>query len=334
MSEFDLIATIGAKITNVQDVQRIIEYGFNHLRFNFSKYDKNLEDRVNMIRCLKDLYENDIKVLIDLPYPGKKARIYHNKNYFDIITGQELEIVSDIVRKESERFVTDLPSIGRFVQKDTIIVYSDGEALLRVIKVIDVNTILVRAESDFFFRNGKSLSFDYPKRGHMLEYKFVDIIRDIRPNEIALSFVENSEDIRSFKMIGSNCMNGMTILSKIETQSGIDHIDDICRNSDVIIGRGDMSINTDIHKLYQNQKYIVKSAKKCGRNCYIATGILNSLTTQHFPTQADIIDLSVIINMRPKGIILNAEVVWKRPEMVLKTITEVKETLEAEGIYN
>lgn len=318
--KMDIIATIGAGKTDFDEVKEIINKGINHLRFNFSKYNEKNIIRVDLIKKIKKCYGDSVTIMLDIPYPGKKARIYHSLKKFVVKKGDEYILESSSEFKYDKCFFIDISKIGKIIKEGTIITYSDGEAKFVTKKIIDDSRVIIKAENDFLFISGKSLSFDYPKCSNSVEKELINLIFGVNPDEIALSFVEEKKSIDELKYVLNEMGCKAKIYSKIETQKGIDNINEISKKTDVIIGRGDLCLYTDYHKLYNNQKLISKSVTKNNRSFYVATGILSSLIRQNIPSQSDIIDLSVISDINAKGIIVNSMVVFNNIDMVIQTI--------------
>lgn len=331
MKEFNIIATIPAKKTDIEYIDNIIDQGINSFRFNFSKFDQNIEKRIIAISKIKEIYGDSISVLVDIPYPKKKVRLYHNNEYFNIDKGQLFTVSSS--QTSDKVFITDIENIGDLVHENDELVYCDNDAILVVKEIINSNTIILEAKNPFYFRNGKSISITYQDNKKFSISLYQEIIDIIHPRQIALSFVENKSQIADFKKL-IKLPSKLEIFSKIETQTGIDKINSICDMSNIIIGRGDLCIYSDLNNLYYNQKKIVDSSKKHKRKCYIATGILNSLLNHYEPTQSDIIDLSYILALNPNGIILNSAVIIENVDTVIRTIKKIKYNIENSEVYN
>lgn len=129
------------------------------------------------------------------------------------------------------------------------IIYSDGDGQFTVVEIIDENTIIVKAKNDFVFRSGKSISFNKVRINNNIK-KYGELIQEVKPDKIALSFVEDALTVKKIKQFLNTIHYQGEIFSKIEIQNGSNNIDEVCKESDIIIGRGDLCINTDVYNLY------------------------------------------------------------------------------------
>jgi pyruvate kinase len=141
----------------------------------------------------------------------------------------------------------------------------------------------------------------------------------------ALSFANRPEDVREMReLIGA----GSTLISKIESRSGVTYLEEIARLSDaILIDRGDLSRQVPLQQIPALQKDIIKRVKTIGRPVYVATNLLESMVHSPVPTLAEINDIYNTLNDGASCLVLAAETaVGKFPvqcvEMVVNVITE------------
>lgn len=107
---------------------------------------------------------------------------------------------------------------------------------------------------------------------------------------IAFSFVENAEQLKEIKKILAD--EKIKIVSKIETKAGIENIEEIIKHTDeVMLGRGDMVMFSDINSFGISQEKIINVCKKAGKKIWVATDILNSMQDKKIPSRPEIIDI-------------------------------------------
>ena len=98
------------------------------------------------------------------------------------------------------------------------------------------------------------------------------------------------------------------ILAKIESQAGLDNIEEIINASDmIVIARGDLALTTDYKKLILEQKRICKLCREKGKPVIVATQILESCLTNTIPSRSDLADISNIILDGADGIWFSKE---------------------------
>jgi pyruvate kinase len=153
----------------------------------------------------------------------------------------------------------------------------------------------------------------------------IEIGREMGIDHYALSFANRPEDVREMRaLIGPNA----TLISKIESRSGIAHLDEIARLSDaILIDRGDLSREVPLQQIPAQQKSIIRRVKAIGRPVYVATNLLESMLHSEVPTLAEINDIHNTLDDGADGLVLASETaVGKFPiqcvSMVMSVIAE------------
>ena len=118
-----------------------------------------------------------------------------------------------------------------------------------------------------------------------------------------------------------------TLISKIESRSGIVNLEGITKLSDaILIDRGDLSRQVPLEQIPASQRHIQR-VKSIGRPVYVATNLLESMVKTSVPTLAEINDIYNTLDDGADGLVLAAETaVGKFPvdcvAMVVKVIAE------------
>ncbi len=157
------------------------------------------------------------------------------------------------------------------------------------------------------------------------DHKAIEIGREMGVEHFALSFANRPEDVHEMReLIGP----GATLISKIESLSGIAHLEEIARLSDaILIDRGDLSREVPLEQIPAQQKDIIGRVKAIGRPVYVATNLLESMVRSAVPTLAEINDIYNTLEDGADGLVLAAETaVGKFPAqcvgMVMRVIAE------------
>lgn len=306
----NLIVTISPLISKKElynAVEQCKSCKINIIRFNAAKITcKESEEifyyNINYVRN----HIKNCKILIDFPYPREKSRINILEPQ-NILRDEEYFITN---RNQNKKFqnVIKIDSIADEIKKDNILYYGDGEGGFVVIDKKN-NGLLVRSLCNFTIYNTKTISNSNKLSDDTCKNIMERICEVIRPNEIALSFVEEIEDLY-FPLKLKEKYN-FNIVSKIESSKGIINLEKIIKFSDkIMIARGDLGLYTDIKNMFKNQEKIFLKAKDLNKPIYVATDILESLNRRFFPSRADIIDISIIISQKPEAIILNYSILY------------------------
>lgn len=302
-----IVSTLGQSLdyeSSCNLIENLIKNGCVTFRYNFSKYNslERAYDRLNDINRLKSQFGDSYKLLIDLPFPYRKPRIFVEKR-IEKIRNDNIYYLRSLSsnRMFEHEILVDLENIGELTREGDTIIYDDGRGCFRVYDVLDAQTVEVVADSDFEIHDKKSIFLNNTIVRNELDEKLIGLIKQLNPETVALSFVNTGDDV----LLAKEMFDNISIISKIETTKGISNIDDISKYSDIMIARGDLLFYSDMYRLHTTQEMLANITKKNNKKLYIASGILNSLTEGHIPSQADLIDLYTILSLHPDAIVLN-----------------------------
>lgn len=320
-----IISTLGQSLdyeNSCNLIENLIKNGCDTFRYNFSKYNslEKAYERFNVINKLQSQFGNSYKLLIDLPFPYRKPRICVEKRLEKIHHENSYYLKSLSSRRIFEHEISvDLENIGELTGVGDTIIYDDGRGRFRVCDVLDAQTVEVVTDADFEIHDKKSIYVNNTIVRNELDKKLIGLIRQLNPESVALSFVNTGGDV----LVAKEMFDNTSIISKIETTKGISNIDDISKYSDVMIARGDLLFYSDMYRLYTTQEMLANVTKKNNKKLYIASGILNSLTAGHIPSQADLIDLYTILSLYPDAIVLNFPLIAQNYSDVFRHINNM-----------
>lgn len=322
----DIIATLGYSCTGSQldrTINKCIKEGVKNFRFNLSKYDsKNrLYERSLEISRIKNAYKS-VNIMLDIPFPYEKPRIFINNNEKKLFLKKH-DVIHIYSNNRSEIYINNL-DFGLINANDSF-VYSDGNAIFHI-KDVFLDYFTAQVEDDCLLQSTKSLTLGtLIKNQHLNDY--IEIIKMIRPHSVALSFVGHINDIL---LIKKEVNSDIELISKIESDQGLDNICNIAEISSLMVARGDLVLNSNFLELSRNQDLIAQQAYTHKQNYYIATGILDTLSYKSIPSPAEICDLYNIISKNPTGIILNYETVKKNISNAAKIINGICKDLKCD----
>lgn len=308
-------------------IQELISLGVNGLRINLAKVNdiemlKVWESISNLINN-NDLYE--LEFIFDIPYPKKKIRIVKLFNSYmelktnDIIRLKEFDSYFDI----SEKNIVGVDETNFNISIGDIIYFADGIGAFECV-FNDKGDVYLKALNDFAIYEGKSLTLGAIKNQKCQElFEICKNIKQLVNNfHFALSFTENKNDI-DFFCDAINCPKEQ-ILSKIETQEGINRINEIINCSDgIILGRGDLYFYSDLNKFFCNCVNIMKSTISANKKFYLCTDILTSLLDECIVKRSDLIDVSFFKANGCKNYILPAA--FNKSENLKHAVKIIKE---------
>jgi len=150
----------------------------------------------------------------------------------------------------------------------------------------------------------------------------IKIGREMGVDHFALSFANRPKDVCEMReLIGT----GATLISKIESRSGIANLEEIAELSDaILIDRGDLSRQVPLEEIPRRQKDIIGRVRAVGRPVYVATNLLESMVHTPVPTLAEINDIYNTLADGADGLVLAAETaVGRFPTQCVAMVTRV-----------
>ena len=265
-------------------INNFIASDSNLFRCNATRFDNNTY--INSIKILQEIYykkkQKYFNLLLDIPCPKEKIRVEFKSDENDILIkeGEILNITNDKNEFDGDMIFVD---IG-FNQ-------------------IEVGETIILGDGDLY-----TSRISCKKTSNETVYNNIKLIETLRPTHIALSFVEDVQDITNFKNSIKEIRNyNPTIISKLETKCAIDNLEDLIKASpNVMIARGDLALSAGYEMLFKYQNEIIEKCSEIN-NCgvYFASEIINSLVNSPVPTRPEICDLANMINQGAKNIILS-----------------------------
>ena len=150
---------------------------------------------------------------------------------------------------------------------------------------------------------------------------------------VAGSFVRDAGHVRELRatLLDNECT--AQIVSKLEDQEAMRHLDDIIQESDVImVARGDLGIEVHVEELPIIQRRIVKRCHEMGRRVIVATHMLESMIQNPTPTRAEVTDVSNAVFEEADAIMLSGETtVGKHPIRCIELMDRVARRIERSG---
>lgn len=330
-----IVCTIGPASESPEVLEQLIKNGMNVARLNFShgSHEEHLE-KIKTIKRIRRKLNVPLGLMLDTKGPEIRIGKFEEKEYFlkpdDIFTLTTRNIVGnkDIVSVSYEGLPQD-------VEKGSIISVDDGLIQLEVIEIKDGTEIVCRVQNNGVISNNKGVNL--PGRVTNLPSITPKDVDDIKfgiengIDMIAASFVRKKEDIYDIrKVLEDHGGEDILILSKIESQEGVDNLDEIIEASDgIMVARGDLGVEIRTELIPLVQKEIIRKCNKAAKPVITATQMLDSMQRNPRPTRAETTDVANAIIDGTDCVMLSGETAaGKYPIEAVKTMRDICITTE------
>lgn len=313
MRKTKIVCTLGPSTSDDSVLKRLMLEGLDVARFNFSHgtHESHKATFARVDRLRKEL-GLPIATLLDTKGPEvricqfKEGKVHLTKGETFTLTSRDIEGTHEIVSITYKNLPVDVKQ-GRRILLD------DGLIELIVEKIVGGTDIVCRIMNNGDLSNNKGVNLPDTRLSmpYLSEKDKLDIIFGIKTGYdfIAASFVRCADDVLEIRRIleEHNC-NSIRIISKIENQEGVDHIDEIIRVSDgIMVARGDMGVEIPGEEVPAIQKMIIKKTVAVGKQVITATQMLDSMIKNPRATRAEISDVANAIYDGTSAIMLSGE---------------------------
>ena len=325
-----ILATLGPSSSDKKTIEELFRAGCDVFRLNFSHGDievhrKNYES----IRSLEDKYNHATCVLADLQGPKLRVGLFKNTKE-NLVKGEKfiLDLSSD--PGDNKRVNFPHAETYEFLTPNSILLVNDGRIRLQVIEQKN-DSLVTEVLNDAEISNNKGVNIpDVILPIDALTNKDKsDLMKamDMGVDWVALSFVQQAEDINKLKkMIDNKAL----IMAKIEKPSAVKNIDEIVNAADgIMIARGDLGVEMPTEQVPIAQKNIIRRCRHFGKPVVVATQMLESMIDNLVPTRAEASDVANAIYDGTDAVMLSGEsAVGAHPVEVVKTMNNIIKTVE------
>ena len=336
-----IIGTIGPASESEEMLTKLMKAGLNVCRINFSH--GGYEDNAVKIQTIKNVREKlglPIALALDTKGPEiRTGKLESGDEKVVIHEGQEFTFVKDdIIGNETKTTIT-YKDLYKDVKPGTIILVDDGALEFEVKEVVGTDIVTV-AKNTAKLGSRKTMNIRGVKVNlPALAPKDVeDITNGVKAgfNYIFASFVRRADDVKQIRqLLNDNGGQEIEIISKIESQEGIDNMDEIIELSDgIMVARGDMGVEIPLENVPIVQKQLIKKCNEAGKPVIVATQMLESMQSNPRPTRAETSDVANAIYDLTSCIMLSGEcAMGKYPVECVEVMNNIALAIEADLNY-
>ena len=336
-----IIGTIGPASESEEMLTKLMNAGLNVCRINFSHggYEENAEKIATIKRVRKNL-NVPISMALDTKGPEiRTGKLESGDEKVTITEGQEFTFVHDDIIGNNTKATLSYKELYKDVKPGSTILVDDGAIEFRVKEVIGQDILCVAQNTG---RLGSRKTMNIPDAIVELPALGEKDIRDITNgvkagfDYIFASFVRRADDVRQIrKLLDDNGGQHIGIISKIESQEGIDKFEEILAESDgIMVARGDMGVEIPFYQVPIVQKHIIKRCNEVGKPVITATQMLESMTSNPRPTRAEVSDVANAVYDLTGCIMLSGEcAMGKYPVECVTDMDKISKAIEGDLHY-
>lgn len=328
-----IIATLGPSTDDYNVLEKMVRFGVNVFRLNFSHGTKQEHIyRVNMVTEITKKLNCYVALLGDLQ--GPKIRVCKFQENKIFLKKHQIFILDTDFNKNHgniNKVGVDYKNLSRDVNKDDILLLDDGRIQLKVINIINTE-IFTKVIIGGFLSNNKGIN----KLGGGLSAKILtdkdknDIITsmELGIDYLAVSFPRYGDDLHQARNFALRIGNKAKIIAKIERAEAVRDlkiIDEIILASDAImVARGDLGVEIGESELAGIQKTLIRRSRQLNRIVITATQMMESMITNPMPTRAEVMDVANSVLDGSDAVMLSAETAsGKYPAETIKIMSKI-----------
>lgn len=297
MKKTKIICSIGPSTQTWENFKGLVEAGMNVARINFShatieerKLDESLIKRAN-----EELGAN-IATLYDTKGPDLRTCTFEG-DYIELVAGNTIRIVEEDVLGTKERISFNYKGVLKDLSVGSTVLLDDGFYKLTV-ESIENDGVTCRIINGGTIKSrrgvcipGIKLDVPYVSEADREDIKYAC---DMDGDYLAISFVNSADDVNEVRNLCREFGKpDMIIISKVETQYAMDHLQEIVEASDyIMIARGDLGIETGLENLPLYQQMMIDACHANGTGVIMATQMMTSMKHNIRPTNAEVTDVS------------------------------------------
>lgn len=325
-----IIATIGPASNSLSKIKKLIRAGTDIFRVNAShiRSADDVLDAVKLVRQASEEFKKSVGVFLDLQ--GPKIRIGElETDEVSIATGNTIILTSKAIKGNASKVSVSYPYFEKDVQVGHPVFIDDGRIRMEVVSKSKAGVVCKIIQGGRFSRR-KGVNLPITKLGmsSLTSKDLEDVETGVKAGVdfLALSFVSTADDVIELKTLLKKLKaTDIQVISKIERQIAVDHIDEILAVSDaVMVARGDLGVEVSVENVPRMQKLIIRQANKLLKPVIVATQMLESMITAPIATRAEVSDVANAVYDRCDAVMLSGETaVGIDPSSVVKTMRSI-----------
>ena len=336
-----IVCTIGQASESEETLTNLMNAGMNVARINFSHggYEENAE-KIDTIKKVRTKLGKAVPMCLDTKGPEiRTGKQESGDEKVTISEGQKFTFLyEDVIGNETKTSIS-YKGLAQDVKPGSTILVDDGAIEFRVDEIVGKDVVCTAMNTGKLGSrktvNVPGLKLNLPA---LSEKDIADLTNGVKAgfDYIFASFVRRADDLHQMrKLLDDNGGKDIKIISKIESQEGIDNFEEILELSDgIMVARGDMAVEVPFEKVPVIQKRFIKRCNEVGKPIITATQMLESMSTNARATRAEVSDVANAVYDRTGGIMLSGETaLGKHPVLCVETMNKISNEVEKDINY-
>ncbi len=333
MKQTKIVASVSDRRCDVDFIRQLFNAGVNVVRMNTAHASE--EGIINIIRNVRAVSRH-IGILIDTKGPEVRTTgcaepiSFSTGDVVKLFGRPEVDSTHDIVNLSYPNFAAD-------IREGDHVLFDDGALDMEVIG-INGPQVIAKVTNDGVLGSHKSVNvpgrhIDLPALTEK-DHKNILLAIEQDIDFIAHSFVRSADDVKAVQKVLDEHHSDIKIISKIENQEGVDHIDEIIDASyGIMVARGDLGIEVPIEQIPGIQWRIIHKCIEKKKPVIVATQMLHSMINNPRPTRAEVTDIANAIHSCTDALMLSGETAsGKYPVEAVKTMAAIAEQAEKDRL--
>lgn len=322
-----IIATLGPVTQDEEKIKELIDAGVSVLRINMSH--GNVEWTKGIVEKIRK--STDARIMLDTK--GPEIRVSKVPQAIEIQNNEMVQIAYEKDATSPEIIPVTYPGISNILKAGDKIVIDSGKMVARV-DHIEGSIIYALVIQGGTITSGRHLNLpgvyiDLPILTES-DKENITAAASFQFDKLALSFVRNKEDIEEARAFLKTLNVEAKIISKIEHVAALENLMEIIEASDeIMVARGDLGVEIPWHKIAVKEEQIIQACKEKGKPVIVATQMLLSMQENAIPTRAEVMDVTIAVQLGANFIMLSDETtVGKYPKETVQAMKKIAEYAE------